>query len=78
MGDCILNLRAPAVSPVVEQWLDTPQAMHSVVWRYNDADQDYLNLSALRQYDGIIFIESTTASRPTANALKTIANRDSF
>jgi erythromycin esterase len=76
LGVFILNLRTPVPDPVVEQWLATPQPAHFVAWRYNAAAQDYLELDSIRKYDGIIFIESTTASRPTANALRTVANRD--
>ncbi len=72
----ILNLHAPVIDPVVERWLDTPQAVHNIVWAYNPAAKDYLELRSLRKYDGIIFIERTTASRPTVNALKTASARD--
>ncbi len=72
----MLNLRASADDPVVEQWLDLPQPMHFVAWHYNDTSQDYLELHSVRKYDGIIFIERTTASRPTVHALRTVSNRD--
>jgi erythromycin esterase len=76
MGVLILNLRAPVVNPFVDQWLNTPQKVHSVNWAYDAAASDYLYLDSPRKYDGIIFIERTTASHPTANALRTISNRD--
>jgi erythromycin esterase len=72
----IVNIRASVSDPLIEAWLDTPQAVHFVGWRYDAAAQDYLEPGSIRAYDGIIFIERTTASRPTANALKTLADRD--
>ena len=72
----IVNLRAPVSNPVIEAWIDTPQAGHSVSWLYDAAAHDYLWALPLRVYDGIIFLEHSTASRPTANALNTIAQRD--
>jgi erythromycin esterase len=76
MAVCIVNLHAPVNNPVIEAWLDTPQAVHFVGWMYDDAAQDYLEPRSIRAYDGIIFIERTTASRPTVNALNTVAHRD--
>jgi erythromycin esterase len=68
-----LNLRPPAGDPAVDQWLDAPQPVHNVNWAYNPIDQEYLEMRPPRQFDGVIFFESTTPSRPTANALKAIA-----
>ena len=77
MNVLILNLRAPVVNSVVDHWFNTPQKVHSANWAYNAAESDYLYLDTPRKkYDGIIFIERTTASHPTANALRTISNRD--
>lgn len=72
----IVNLRAPVSNPVIEAWIDTPQAAHSASWLYDAAAHDYLWALPLRIYDGIIFIESTTATHPTTNALNTIARHD--
>jgi erythromycin esterase len=72
----IVNLRAPVSNPVIEAWIDTPQAAHGAGWLYDAAAHDYLYPLSIRVYDGIIFLEHTTASRPTANALNTIAQRD--
>jgi erythromycin esterase len=76
MNVLILNLHAPVANPVVDRWLNTPQKIHSVNWAYDPAASDYLSLDAPRKYDGIIFIERTTASHPTINALRTMSNRD--
>jgi erythromycin esterase len=74
----LLNLHAPAGNAAVEQWLATPQPVHHVGWGYDDAAQDYVELKSIRWFDGIIFIERTTASRPTSNALKTVCEKDGF
>ncbi len=34
----ILNLRAPADNPMIEQWLETPRPIHNVNWAYNPAE----------------------------------------
>ncbi len=72
-GDLIINLRAPVGSPAVEQWLHTSRKMQHGNWVCDDIN--YFELSIARSYDGLIFIERTTASHPTENALKTAANR---
>jgi erythromycin esterase len=72
----LVNLRVPVANVVVEQWLATPQSIHDIGWPYDDAAQDYLEVRSVQEYDGMIFIESTTATRPTANARNTIAQRD--
>jgi erythromycin esterase len=76
LGNLILNLRAPVDDAVVKDWLAAPQSMHHVGWLYTDALTDYLQPEWIQKYDGIIFIEETTASRPTANALRAVASRD--
>lgn len=72
----MLNLRAPVNNPVVEQWLDTPQTVHAAGWVYDDSSNFNTEDNIVRKYDGIIFFDTTTASRPTVNALQTVANRD--
>jgi erythromycin esterase len=76
MGNLILNLREPAGDVLVEQWLNTPCIVHDASWGYDETLKYYPELIVSKKYDGIIFIESTTVTRPTVNALKTVANRD--
>lgn len=75
IGNLILNLRAPSGNPVIHQWLRTPRRVRNVVWGYSEDStySDEVDLS--KKYDGLIFIERTTATQPTANALVTVANR---
>ena len=72
----ILNLRTSPNNKVVEQWLDTSQGVHNAGWAYNEEATYNVEQRIIRKYDGIIFVDTTTASRPTVNALKTVANRD--
>ncbi len=72
----ILNLHAPADNPAVEQWLVTPQKFHQIGWVYDEEENFNLEAKITKDFDGIIFIDRTTATHPTANALKSIAKRE--
>jgi erythromycin esterase-like protein len=72
-GNFVLDLRAPAGSPVIEQWLHTSQIVHFGPWVYTDGLQFNRELSIAKEYDGIVFVEHTTPARPTANALRMAA-----
>ncbi len=75
VGNLILNLRAPVSNPVVKKWLNSPQKVYLGGWVYWETD--YIQeVEINKQYDGVIFIDKTTPTRPTANALKTVANRE--
>ncbi len=78
VGNLILNLRAPVDNPVVEQWLHSPHKVYLTGWVNSGESQDnYIKeLEVKRYYDGILFIDRTTATRPTANALKTATRRE--
>lgn len=76
IGDLILDLRAPVVDPAVEHWLQTPQIMHTANWVCPDGFQFDVEKIIAQEYDGIVFVEQTTPTRPTANALKTAAARE--
>jgi erythromycin esterase-like protein len=54
-----------------KQWLNQPQMMRYFGW-FND-DTSIKKVDLKRRYDGIIFIEQTTATRPTKNALATVS-----
>ena len=43
---------------------------------FKEEAQDYLEVSSLQEYDGLILIERTTATRPTVNAMKRVARRE--
>ena len=76
IGDLVLDLRAPLNNPIVEKWLHAPLKVYLAGWVYSE-DKDYITeLELMRDYDGIIFIDRTTPTRPTANAFKTIAKRE--
>ena len=74
-GDLILNLRAPAGVPAVEQWLNTPRRVRHANWGYDEQSTYGGDVNLMRKYDGVIYIGSTTPTCPTANAWKTVANR---
>ncbi len=74
-GDLILNLRAPAGDPAVEQWLNTPRRVRNANWGYDEQSAYGGDVNLMKKYDGVIYIGSTTPTCPTANAWKTVANR---
>ena len=76
LGDLVLDLRAPAGDPAIERWLHTPQIVHTANWVCPDGFQFNVEMSIAQEYDGIVFVERTTPTRPTANALKTAAARE--
>ena len=76
IGNLILDLRAPVGDPAVERWLQTPQIVHNAHWVCPDGFQFNVEKSIAQEYDGIVFVERTTPTRPTANALKTAAARE--
>jgi erythromycin esterase len=75
LGQMILDLRNTPMNMVVERWLDSPQVVHHIGWAYQEPSEVYSKVSIKEQYDGVVFIERTTATRPTVNALKTVSNR---
>ncbi len=52
------------------------QIEHNIPWFYNDPSSFYQEVTVQQQYDGVIFVERTTPTRPTANALETVAKRE--
>ena len=75
VGNLVLDLGAPVGSPVVEQWLSAPQVFHHIGWAYQEPSDVYTKTTPRTGYDGILFIENTTATRPTQNALRTVSSR---
>ncbi|CAN5251670.1 hypothetical protein BH23BAC1_BH23BAC1_16190 [soil metagenome] len=69
VGNLILNLRAPVSNPVVKKWLNSPQKVYLGGWVYWETD--YIQeVEINKQYDGIIFIDKTMPTRPTAKCFK--------
>jgi erythromycin esterase len=75
IGNLVFDLRAPAGDPAVERWLHSPQIVHTANWVCPDGFEFNIEMNLAEEYDGIVFVERTTATRPTANALKTAADR---
>jgi erythromycin esterase-like protein len=78
IGNLVLDLRAPPGDPAIERWLQTPQTVHTANWVCPDGFEFNIEMSLAKEYDGIVFVERTTPTRPTANALKTAAARESL
>ena len=70
----LLDLREPIESPVVDAWLSTPQFMHMISWAYREPAL-HAQMNVRRSCDGIIFIKETSATTPTVNARRVVAER---
>lgn len=77
IANLILDLRATPRDDLVEHWLSTPHAIHSVNWVYRDETRDWKQ-TPLTRYDGILFVFEITPTRPTPNALRMVAERKGF
>jgi erythromycin esterase len=75
MGVLILNLSAPTGQGEVERWLQAPQTVHNIGWVYDESSY-HNKWSVAKKYDGLIYVDRTTATRPTVNALRTVARRE--
>ena len=67
LNEFMINLRCPVVDPVVERWIESENAE---IWGGQwDNEGGIENMKFSENYDGIVFIERTTPSHPTANAI---------
>ncbi len=73
-GSLFWNLRDSINNSLVQKWVSQPQIMRYFGW-FND-DSPVKKVDLKRRYDGIIFIEKTTATRPTKNALATVSRKE--
>lgn len=73
-GNLFLNLRAIQSNHPLELWLDLPQIFRRFSWISNVISEQ--KASPGIRYDGILFIETATATRPTPNALMTVSRGD--
>jgi erythromycin esterase len=76
VGNFFLDIRgAASADSVVQQWLATPQERWLNGWGYREPGLSALRLSRAA-YDGMIFIETSTPTRPTPNAIRSAGNRE--
>ncbi|QHT70890.1 erythromycin esterase family protein [Rhodocytophaga rosea] len=76
IDNLILDLRAPVASTEVFRWLHSPHKVYLTGWFNSSPAACIQEVEVSRWYDGLIFIKQTTPTRPTANALKTVARRE--
>ena len=77
-GNAFIVLRSTASNPIIEKWLETPRKMNVGFWLYRGSAKNFATRSLKNYWDGVLFIERTTASHPTRNALVRSANRIGF
>ena len=59
-------------------WLHTPHTAHNINWAYQDSSRVYARRRVGSLYDGIVFVREISATHPTANALKMVAQKAGF
>jgi erythromycin esterase len=69
----VLDLRSLAAEPALEEWLGASHPMHCISWASNPPL--LTPVCPRRSFDGLIFIENTSPTTPTASALRTVAQR---
>ena len=69
-GNLYVDYRMAQSDPIVNKWLETPQKIGMGFWinRGSKANQDSLKLKG--NFDGTLFIERSTPSHPTKNAVE--------
>jgi erythromycin esterase len=75
VGNLFLDLRAAAADPVARAWVGSPLVTQGSSWATQNPLGRHRTIRFGEQFDGIIFIETTTPTRPTPNARKNVANR---
>ena len=60
---------------MIQEWIGTPLVTHGFGWANHDIVKSYRAMSFKALFDGIVFIERTTPSRPTPNAQANVAKR---
>ena len=73
----LLDFRGAPQEATVEEWLTTPQTMYCMGWALSDPP--LLSQVVLQKaFDGIVFIETSTPTRPTENAVASIQRREAY
>jgi hypothetical protein len=72
----LIDLHRQPADPVIQRWLDSTTIMHNISWAYKDPDACLQEVAFGCQFDGLIFVEHTTPTPPTRNALETVAKRE--
>jgi erythromycin esterase len=76
VGNLFLDLRRTTPGdPAVQHWLDTPQVRWLAGWGYGEPTLSP-PVTLQEEFDGVIFVEKTTPTRPTPNARNAAANRE--
>jgi erythromycin esterase-like protein len=76
VGDLLLDLRSTAPGDsAIARWWAAPQVLHHGTWAYQDPAEAYGTMRVREQFDGVLFIRRTTATRPTPNAVRNVASR---
>lgn len=70
----LIDFRGASFPSEVETWAYVPREIFRAGWVYNPKET-YLELKVGKLYDGILYIHTTNPTRPTANALKSAAER---
>jgi hypothetical protein len=73
-----LDLRAASRTPAIDAWLRTSRDSYWGTWRFADPASLSDTTKVRDWYDGILFVNESTPTHPTANARKTVERKESF
>ena len=73
-----LDLRAARESAPVGSWFRTPRNILSGGWAYSDGPRHAAQRAVSEWFDGILFVSTSTPTRPTANARSTAERKAGF
>ncbi len=75
-GNSLLDLRTSVSNTKIREWMDSPQIFRRFGWQNHlSAVQKF---SPRNRYDAILFIENSTPTRPTPNALKSASRLEGY
>jgi erythromycin esterase len=80
VGDPYLfvDLRQASANPVVSKWFETPSRFAGGNWMHRSTNKNSESKTLKGLYDGVLFIQKSTPSRPTRNAVERSKARMGF
>jgi erythromycin esterase len=69
MGTIFVNWRSTYTNIVVDKWLDTPAKFANGGWAHRNTSENVETKKLKNAFDGILYIDLSTPTHPTANAL---------
>ena len=75
LGNLFVDLRPEPTDPRVRAWANTPQLTRLRGWQNHDAPMPYDTVRFRGPFDGPLFLQRITPTRPTPSGKRNVANR---